>query len=55
MTRRDELAVQEAWFRAQDVTVDDEIHPEVEKISGLVPPHVDAGAEFHDHLEKKHR
>ncbi len=34
---------------------DDEIHPEVAKISGLVPPHVDAEAEYHDHLENKHR
>lgn len=32
-----------------------EIHPEVERISGLVPPHVDAEAEYHTHLMKKHR
>ncbi len=32
-----------------------EIHPEVEKISGLVPPTVDAEAEYHEHLLKKHR
>lgn len=32
-----------------------EIHPEVEKISGLVPSDVDAVAEYHEHLLKKHR
>ena len=32
-----------------------EIHPEVEKISGLVPAEVDAEAEYHAHLLKKHR
>ena len=32
-----------------------EIHPEVEKISGLVPHDVDARAEYHEHLLKKHR
>lgn len=32
-----------------------EIHPEVEKISGLVPPEVDAGALYHEHLLGKHR
>ena len=32
-----------------------EIHPEVEKISGLVASDVDAEAEYHEHLLKKHR
>ena len=30
------------------------IHPEVEKISGLIPPEVDARAEYHAHLRRKH-
>ena len=30
------------------------IHPEVERISGLVPPQVDARAEHREHLLKKH-
>ena len=33
----------------------DGIHPEVEKISGLVPSVVDARAEYREHLLKKHR
>ncbi len=32
-----------------------EIHPDVLKISGLVPPDVDARAEYRDYLMKKHR
>ena len=39
-------------LRSQEV---DEIHPEVEKISGLVPSDVDAEAEYHEHLSKKPR
>jgi argininosuccinate lyase len=31
------------------------IHPEVEKIAGLLPPDVDARAEYREHLERKHR
>ncbi|HWN43448.1 MAG TPA: DUF6364 family protein [Thermoanaerobaculia bacterium] len=31
------------------------IHPEVEKISGLVPPDVDAKESYMDHLARKHR
>lgn len=31
-----------------------EIHPEIEKISGLLPTDVDAKAEFHQHLLDKH-
>ena len=31
------------------------IHPEVEKISGLIPPAVDARAEYHEHVLRKHR
>ncbi len=34
---------------------DSGIHPEVEKISGLVPADVDATAEFHEHMARKHR
>ncbi len=32
-----------------------EIHPDVLKIGGLVPPDVDARAEYRDHLMKKHQ
>jgi hypothetical protein len=31
------------------------IHPEVEKISGLVPSEVDAEALYHEYLMTKHR
>jgi Family of unknown function (DUF6364) len=31
------------------------IHQEVEKISGLIPPDVDARVEHRDHLVRKHR
>lgn len=31
------------------------IHPRVVQISGLVPPDVDARAEYREHLLKKHR
>jgi hypothetical protein len=31
------------------------IHPEVERISGLVPPDVDAKELYLDHLARKHR
>lgn len=30
------------------------IHPDVERISGLVPPQVDADALYHEHLLEKH-
>jgi hypothetical protein len=30
------------------------IHPEVEKISGLIPPEVDTRAEYHEHVLRKH-
>ena len=30
------------------------IHPEVEKIAGLVPPEVDARAEYREHALRKH-
>lgn len=42
-------------FRQLRSQSDVDIHPEVQKISGLVPPHVDAEAEYHAHLMKKHR
>jgi hypothetical protein len=31
------------------------IHPEVARISGIVPADVDAVAAYHDHLLRKHR
>ena len=30
------------------------IHPEVEKISGLIPPEVDVRAEYSEHVRGKH-
>jgi Family of unknown function (DUF6364) len=30
------------------------IHPEVEKISGLIPQDVDARADYHEHVLRKH-
>lgn len=42
-------------FRRLRDIAEDEIHPEVERISGLVPPDVDAEAEYHEHLLTKHR
>ena len=30
------------------------IHPEVEKISGLIPPEVDARAEYREHVRGRH-
>jgi Family of unknown function (DUF6364) len=30
------------------------VHQEVEKISGLIPPEVDARAEFREHAMRKH-
>jgi hypothetical protein len=32
-----------------------EIHPEVEKISGLIPATVDAKADYRQHVLEKHR
>jgi hypothetical protein len=32
-----------------------QIHPAVEKISGLIPPDVDARAEYREHVRAKHR
>lgn len=31
------------------------IHPEVERISGLIPSEVDAVGEYREHVEAKHR
>jgi len=31
------------------------VHPEVERITGLVPPEVDARAEYREHVREKHR
>lgn len=31
------------------------IHPEVERISGLIPSEIDAEALYHEHLMSKHR
>ncbi len=42
-------------FRRLRSREESEIHPEVEKISGLVPAEVDAEAEYHEHLLDKHR
>ncbi len=42
-------------FRRLRSQEEGEIHPEVERISGLVPADVDAQAEYHDQLLRKHR
>lgn len=42
-------------FRRLRSQEEKEIHPEVEKISGLVAPGIDAQAEYHEHLLNKHR
>ena len=42
------------YFRRLRSQEEGEIHPEVERISGLVPAEVDAEARFHEHLLKKH-
>ncbi len=42
-------------FRQLRSQAESEIHPEVEKISGLVPQSVDAKAEYHEHLMKRHQ
>ncbi len=42
-------------FRRLQRQEESEIHPEVKKISGLVRSDVDAQAEYHEHLMKKHR
>jgi Family of unknown function (DUF6364) len=31
------------------------IHPEVEKILGVIPAEVDAAAEYHEHMLRKHQ
>ena len=41
-------------FRRLKSQEESEIHPEVEKISGLVSADVDVEAEYHEHLMKKH-
>jgi hypothetical protein len=42
-------------FRQLRSHVPSAVHPEVEKISGLIPADVDAEAEYHEHLAKKHQ
>lgn len=42
-------------FRQLRAEQEGEIHPEVEKISGIVGPDVEAKAEYHEHLLNKHR
>ena len=39
------------WLRSHE---ESEIHPEVRKISGLIPSDIDAKADYHQHLLKKH-
>lgn len=45
----------EETAQAAPVVPDTAIHPEVQKISGLIPPYVDAREEYRNHLMKKHR
>lgn len=43
------------YFRRLRQQEETEIHPEVVKISGLVPSDIDAEAEYHEYLLKKNR
>ena len=40
---------------ADELAASDAIHPEIEKITGLVPPDGDAKESYLDHLSRKHR
>ncbi len=41
--------------RLQEGTSEEDIHPKVARVSGIVPTKVDAEALYHDHLLEKHR
>ncbi len=41
------------YFQRLQKTVQDEAHPEVQKIAGLIPEHVDLD-EYFQHIERKH-
>lgn len=41
--------------RLRESATERPVHPEVEKISGLVPSDADARALYHEHLLEKHR
>lgn len=43
------------YFRQLRALQETSIHPEVEKISGLVPADIDAEALYHEHMMSKHR
>lgn len=43
------------YFRQLRALQETPIHPEVEKISGLVPADIDAEALYHEHMMSKHR
>lgn len=43
------------YFRQLRALQESSIHPEVEKISGLIPADIDAKALYHEHVARKHR
>lgn len=43
------------YFRQLRALQESSIHPEVEKISGLIPADIDAKALYHEHVASKHR
>ena len=43
------------YFRQLRALQETSIHPEVEKISGLIPADIDAEALYHEHLMSKYR
>jgi hypothetical protein len=43
------------YLRSLQIGSGSVLHPEVEKIAGLVPSEVDARAEYREHARRKHR
>lgn len=42
------------YFRQLQTLTEPGIHPEVEKITGILPPEINVQAEYGDYLERKH-
>ena len=42
------------YFRQLQTIAEQTIHPEVEKITGILPPEIDVRAEYVDYLERRH-
>ena len=41
--------------RLRSSTLSGDVHPKVERVSGIVPTEIDAAALYHDHVVEKHR